>query len=332
MSSGSTRRLRGHAYKEAFLASLAHFIAAPSADWPTVRCWTKSSLNRMFRDVKDEVGEAKPPQSNLELLGWLEKLGLAWAIQAEGSLFYLLELGASARSEIAPQELMMAYEPKGVVCFLSAMVIHSLTSQIPSHHHVAVLTNPRPAGAGRAVRSEGNGGEAGAPPTAAGTDGGQRVGSKSSPLGKVVFSYLGIHYHLTRRAARLAPGVQIRGNGPRCRVRITTYEQTLLDTLYKPYHCGGPPVVFEAWKEGAASGRLDEEKLVSYMKRMDYPATARRLAVMLRLMDYAPGRELANYLDRVQQGIDRTAQYSRISLLPGLDYSNLDEEWLVNAP
>ena len=118
MSPGSAKLQREYAYKEAFLASLSHYISVPTSDWPTVRCWTKSSLDRMYKKVKDNLAEEKPPQSNVELLSWMEKLGLAWAIQAEGSLFYLLEMGASPQSEIAPQDLMMAYEPKGVVCSL----------------------------------------------------------------------------------------------------------------------------------------------------------------------------------------------------------------------
>ena len=30
----------------------------------------------------------------MELLNWLQKLALAWAIEADGALFYLLEMGA----------------------------------------------------------------------------------------------------------------------------------------------------------------------------------------------------------------------------------------------
>ena len=68
------------------------------------------------------------------------------------------------------------------------------------------------------------------------------------------------------------------------------------------------------------------------MTRMDYPATTRRLGAMLRLMDYAPGKGLARYLDQVKQTFDRAAPHSHISLLPGFDYSDLDKEWLVKLP
>ena len=49
----------------------------------------------------------------------------------------------------------MAYEPKGVVCFFSALAFHSLTSQVPGHHHMAVLTDSPPAAAARPARSGG---------------------------------------------------------------------------------------------------------------------------------------------------------------------------------
>ncbi len=137
---------------------------------------------------------------------------------------------------------------------------------------------------------------------------------------------------MTRRTSRLVPGVQTRSEGPRARLRITTYEQSLLDTLHKPQNCGGPAVVLEAWHEATTSGRLDEERLVDYLVRMDYPSTSRRVGAMLRLMDYDAGARLENYLGQARQVVNNKAPYSQISLLPGFDYSNLDEEWLVRLP
>jgi hypothetical protein len=105
-----------------------------------------------------------------------------------------------------------------------------------------------------------------------------------------------------------------------------------LDTLHKPFYCGGPEVVFEAWQEGAASRRIDEDRLVTYLRAMNYPATTRRLAVMLQLAGGVPGAGLRRYLDDCQGAIDRQGPYSRISLLPGIEYQNLNEPWLVNTP
>ncbi len=68
-------------------------------------------------------------------------------------------------------------------------------------------------------------------------------------LGTLLFIYQGTTYYTTKRSSRLAPGVQLRDFGPRTQLRITTCEQTLLDALEKPIHCGGAEVVFEAWRE-----------------------------------------------------------------------------------
>src|SRR5262249_40394526 len=131
---------------------------------------------------------------------------------------------------------------------------------------------------------------------------------------------------------RLVPGVQTREHGPRTRVRLTTLEQTLLDTLYKPFHCGGPEVVFEAWQKAVDERRVDEEWLVEDLRGMDYPATARRLGVMLEMVGGTPGDELRRFLEACQGAIDRQSPYARISLLPGVNYQNLNEPWLVNTP
>ena len=153
MSSGSAKLQSDYGSKEAFLASLSRYISVPTTDWPTVRCWTKTSLDRMFRKIKDDLGAEKPPQSNVELLNWLQKLALAWAIEADGALFYLLEMGPVPNPRSRLKNLMMAYEPKGVVCFFSALAFHSLTSQVPGHHHMAVLTDSPPAAAARPAHS-----------------------------------------------------------------------------------------------------------------------------------------------------------------------------------
>jgi predicted transcriptional regulator of viral defense system len=124
----------------------------------------------------------------------------------------------------------------------------------------------------------------------------------------------------------------MRAYGPRAQIRITTLEQTLLDSLYKPFHCGGPEVVFEAWQEGVASGRIDEERLVKYLRSMNYPATTRRVAVMLELAGGNPSAELRQFLQASQKAIDRQSPHACISLLPGVDYQNLNESWLVSTP
>jgi hypothetical protein len=323
---------RDHAYKEAFLASLCRSVGSPSPEWPTVRCWTKASLDRLFKGVKVELAKRKRPQSNLELLNWMHNLGLAWTIEAEGATFYLLEMGASPRSEIDPLELMMAYEPSGVICYFSALAYHSLTSQVPSHHHVAVLIASSKIGESDQPGHDDPGEALRQVPIAKKVNNDTKTRSTANPFGRVLFSYADIPYHLTRRSKRLVPGVQSRSYGPRGRFRITSYEQTLLDTLHRPQNCGGPSVVLEAWQNASDSGRLDEERLLTYLTEMQYSSSTRRLGAMLQLMNYTPGGELESYLERAKGKLNRQTPHSQISLLPGFDYSNLNNEWLVNSP
>ena len=316
---------REQAYREAFLARLNQRLATPTSEWPTVRCWTEPALDRIFRQVRDELAAEKVESglSHSSLLEWLCRLRLASPLPVENQSVYLLEIGASAAAEVDPLELLMAGKPSGVVSYFSAVAFHSLTTQLVEHHHVAELRPPSPAP------------ESGIPEDHVAERPERLPASKSRKprgLGTLLFRFQGIPFYSTSRSARLVPGVQTRGYGPRAQVRITTLEQTLLDTLYKPFHCGGPEVVFEAWQEGVASRRMDEERLVAYLRAMNYPATARRLGVMLQLVGGAPGAELRRFFETCQEAINRQSPHARISLLPGVDYQNLNEPWLVNTP
>lgn len=325
MKNKQTKLEKEHSYREAFLTHLNQKLATPTAEWPTVRCWTESALNKLFRRVRDELA-AKGVNSGMtqsSLLEWLCRLRLASSIPVERETVYLLEIGASGESEIFPLELLMAGKPSGIICYFSALAYHGLTTQIVEHHHVAEL-QPQVPGAER-EHSETEATEQPERPTSSKT-------RAPRGLGAFLFSFQGVSFYSTRRSSRLVPGIQMRGYGPRAQVRITTLEQTLLDSLYKPFHCGGPAVVFEAWQEGVASRRIDDERLLRYLRGMNYPATARRLAVMLELAGGTPSAELRYFLQSSQKAIDRQSPRACISLLPGVDYKNLNDSWLVNTP
>jgi hypothetical protein len=312
-------------YRETFLARLSRRLATPTSEWPTVRCWIEPALDRIFKQVRDELA-AEGMETGLthrSLREWVCRLGLASPVPVAGESIYLLEIGASAEAEVDPLELLMASKPSGVVCYFSAVAFHSLTTQLAEHHHVAELRPPGPGPQSESAKGEGS------ERSEAATTAGSRT---PRGFGTLLFRYQGVSFYSTRRSARLVPGVQTRGHGPRTRVRITTLEQTLLDALYKPFHCGGPEVVFEAWQEGVASRRVDEERLVEYLRAMNYPATARRLGVMLGLVGGTPGAELRRFLEACQGAIDRQSPHARISLLPGVAYQNLNEPWLVHTP
>jgi predicted transcriptional regulator of viral defense system len=255
-------------------------------------------------------------------LDWACQIGLCRKIETDGRDFLLLEFGSNSRFEIDPFELLMAERPAGVICYFSALAFHSLTTQVVGQHHIAELV---PSGTFSDKR--------------AGDDSG--VASESAPqepsiaanrLGKLLFRYHGTSYYVTRRSSRLLPGIQVRSHGPRTQIRITTFEQTLLDALYKPLSCGGPAVVLAAWQEAASLRKLDEERLGSYLTSMNYPATARRLGAVFDLIGYSPGSELTRVLDEFRMRIDPNGPFARISLLPGIPYQRLNDRWLVTTP
>lgn len=310
-------------YRETFLSRLNQKLASPTPEWPTVRCWTEPALTRLIKLVRDELAEegVEISLSHRSLLEWICDLRLAAPLPTEGESIYLLEMGASTSAQVDPLELLMAGKPSGVVCYFSAVAFHALTTQVVEHHHVAVLCPKGPS-----PESERPEVDVRVRPSAS------AVSRKPRGLGEHLFRFQGVPFYSTRRSVRLIPGIQTRGYGPRSQLRISTLEQTLLDSLYKPFHCGGPEVVFEAWQEALSSRRIDEGRFVTYLRSMNYPATARRLGAMLELAGATPGAELRQFLKACQVTLDRESPHARISLLPGIDYHSLNETWLVYTP
>jgi hypothetical protein len=325
MTNNQTKLQKEQKYREEFLAHLNQKLATPTAEWPTVRCWTEPALDKIFKQVRDELAkeDLKSSLSHASLLDWLCKLRLASSLPIEGESAYLLEMGASAETDVPPMELLMASKPSGTICYFSAVAFHELTTQIVEHHHIAELQTPnnKPSSERTAVDAPEK--PKSAAPSTTRTPRG---------LGELLFRFQGVPYYSTRRSSRLVPGIQMRNYGPRTQVRITTLEQTLLDTLYKPFHCGGPEVAFEAWQQAVTSHRVNEDRILKYLMAMNYPATARRVAVMLELVGSTPGNELQQYLQTTQDAIDRQSPHAHISLLPGIEYQKLNPTWLVNTP
>lgn len=316
---------RDSEYRELFLAKLNRRLTTPTAAWPTLRYWVGPTLNSLFALIREELTTEGIPsrQSHLSLLKWLQQLGLACPLPIEGDVAYLLEMGASETAETDPIELLMAKKPAGVISYFSAVVFHGLTTQPAGHHHIAELRPHRePVAQGDTPQR----------PLDSSVKKTAPRGPQRHPFGKPLFHLHGIPFYSTVRSQRLVPGIQTRAYGPRAQICITTFEQTLLDTLYKPFHCGGPEVVFEAWQDSAAARRIDEERLLDYLQKMQYPATTRRVGVMLELTGIRPGASLQRYLQDSQQAIDRAGAHARISLLPGVNYQQLNQTWLVNTP
>jgi predicted transcriptional regulator of viral defense system len=231
-------------------------------------------------------------------------LGLAAAAGGAGA--ELWQLGLGPRPPPSPWELLQAARPNGVICYFSAISHHELSTQLPSHHHIAVL-RPEPR---RSV-----------PPEAAATERIPRLGTR-------LFDYEGVAYYCTTRSAWMVAGSQRVYLSAAAIARVTTLEQTLLDTLHRPWHCGGPAVVFEAWQRGRE--RLAEERLRRLLEAIQYPLLTRRTGCMLEQCGHAiadPG--LAALLDRART---EAATAPATALLPAVPGRRVNTTWQLELP
>jgi predicted transcriptional regulator of viral defense system len=310
---------------EIFLQVLADNIAEPTASQPTVRCWTLSSLSRMIQKIKKSKLTSTFPNTP-EILKYLRKIGWAYPIDVEvppttpsrSKEFYLLDIGAAHGAKIDPLELLQAYKPDGVICYFSALTYYSLTTQFATQHHIAALYKKTSAQKTNYNMSL--------------TDKSDKsvTSSRKYALGKNLFTYQGVPFYLTKRSTSRLIGVQTRMLGPRTNIRITTLEQTLLDTLHKPIYCGGPPVVFEAWEEGIT--RLDEDLLNDYLQKIDSSLILRRVGAMIEMLNFRPGRDIESTLERGLKNASQYSESSAISLLPGFEFPALNTKWKVMTP
>jgi predicted transcriptional regulator of viral defense system len=223
---------------------------------------------------------------------------------------YSLELGGLP--SISPIELLQATQPSyqnTVICYFTALEHHELTTQETPHHHVAALKAP----------SKQRQPETAMKPTAA-----ENSVSKSS-LGTLLFRYQENPYYVTYRDPALMPGIQTVRLSPSCLVRMTTIEQTLLDTLHRPWNCGGPSVVFEAWDRGLPL--LEDARLAHCLKAIGRNDFTRRAGYMLEQFDHVTADNdlivlLSDAKAKVSSGAEPT-----IPLLPDVPSKALDETW-----
>jgi len=308
------------AFFERFLAQLSERLSAPSPDLPSIRCIGRTTLKRILVQIRDQL--AIPGYRQLparELIEHLKGSGLLEPIrvmeagtQEVSERFYAVGLGVSAAS-VDPLELLMALEPRGVVCYFSALRFHGLTTQVPSHHHIAVLTDwgSRSTSAATGVLSASS-------------------ARPFNPLGTERFTYQETPYYTTARDRVLVPGVQTRYLGERSLVRVTTLEQTLLDTLHRPLSSGGPAVVNEAWDTALDS--LDESRLVKYLEQVDDPALERRIGFLLEARGYGPAGRLAARLTEIAGRVADGSLRDAIPLFQGYPGTCTDPAWRVEFP
>jgi len=307
-------------FLEHLLAEFGSVFARPSKRLPTVRCVSRTVLSRLLTTIRDDVGASgfrslAPKQMIASLMhaGLLHQLPVDFGANAGPRTgLYLVGLETST-ANVDPVELLVGWEPQGVLCYFTALQLHALTTQVPSHHHIARFTTR--ASAKTPGDREGLSIKEGT---------GQR---QFDPLGTLQFRYEGVSYYTTVRESRLMPGTVWRDFSDKTRCRVTTLEQTLLDALHRPLACGGPPVVLEAWARGVSN--LSQVRLHDYLVAVGDDRVSRRAGYLLEANDFRSQEPLLGLLAEVKS---RSSGADAISLLPGIPYVHVDTTWHVTTP
>jgi len=298
------------------MAKLTERLKEPSAELPNVRWLSEYHLRCLLLAVA-ESADAPSTLSGRKLLRTLVDSKLArqlppgdFSDDSKSPAIYSLEIGGTP--SISPIELLQATQPsyqKTVICYFTALEHHELTTQETPHHHVATLkkTTKRPQ-----------------PETLTGQTPAEKSVGESS-LGTRLFRYQDVPYYVTQRDLALMPGIQTVRISPSCQVRMTTLEQTLLDALHKPWSCGGPAVVFEAWERGLPL--LEDARFAHCLMSIGRTDFTRRAGYMLEQFDHSTADNdllalLSDAKDKVRSGAVPT-----IPLLPDVPSKTLNETW-----
>ena len=307
-----------------FLRALAERVAAANESNLTARCWKPSTLSSEIKVVikanqqtlKATFPSARVVIEHLKRMGWIHPVTVQPPKDAAALEFLLLDMEAGKGDPIYPLELLQAYLPDGVVSYFSAINYHELTTQFISHHHVARLNPVKP--------------KKSLEPGTVMEPGTKTEAAERNPLGTEIFSFEDVGYYSNRRDASLVPGVQTRVIAPRCWLKITTLEQTLLDGLMQPVRCGGEAVVLEAWETGLK--QMDADRMAEHLGKIQREDLDRRVGAMLEMLgkDFSSSA-LGNRLN-VVKGRLMTQDLPEIPLLTGLEFAASNQVWKVQTP
>ena len=308
------------------LAEFSKSFGSPSSKHRNVRCVSKAALVKELLELRNRLAHTSvKSKSGQALLESLVDSGLVHPIDLfdpdhgrSADKFFSIGLNGST-SELDPIELLQAMVPEGSICYFTAVHFHELSTQMPSHHHIARMTDTSPRTRELPIDAPPR-----RPPSRA-------PSQKRDRLGQRQFLYREIPYYITARLRRRVPGIQQRYYTNQTIFSVTTYEQTLLDTLERPLSCGGSSVVFEAWDN--ASSYLDQDRLLHYLKAIrDHRLTRRVGYMLLEHLQRQPEVKLANYLHRMRRQTSNAESVSIISLLPGHEYAHTNSNWRLQVP
>ncbi|SHJ63816.1 Transcriptional regulator, AbiEi antitoxin, Type IV TA system [Malonomonas rubra DSM 5091] len=308
-----------------FLKEFSDRLVAPSQGIPSTRCLSRNTLASIFSAIKKEKQLPSTFPSGLKILELLTSMGLATEIPTEkkessapSKEFYLIGLSASHDKTTDPFEMLQAHKPDGVICYFSAISYYEMSTQFPSHHHIATLTkSPKPSNPQSPHQVIDSKHEDTQP-------------EASKKIGTLSFSYQGVPFYTTKRNSNTIPGIKTRILNPRTTIKITSKEQTLLDTLSYPIHCGGAEVVFEAWENYIDS--IDEEALLDLLNSIKSASLNRRLGALLDFIGYQPKAELNRFLENTKKEAETSADQITIPLLKGHAFQRINPSWNIFIP
>ena len=326
VSQATKKSISQNEFFNSILAEFSKTFGSASSEHPNVRCLSKPALVSEFVQLRNRLAHPGFKEiSGKAILDNLVQSGLVHAIplidpNTDQPIEKLFSIGLNEASlELDPVELLQAIVPSGAVCYFTAIQFHDLSTQIPAHHHIAQIVDTPPKNANSSTD------------TPSRRISSKRPTRKVDPLGQRQFLYQDIPYYVTTRSRRRMPGIQDRYFTNKTVISITTYEQTLIDTLHHPLSCGGPSVVFEAW-ENAVSG-LDQDRLLNYLQEIDDEQLNRRVGYLLtEHLEHELETQLDNYLQRTKRTTISDQMVTPVSLLPGYQYSHTSLEWRLEVP
>ena len=197
------------------------------------------------------------------------------------------------------------------MCYWSAIGVHGLSTQVVAHHHVGIL---------KAI--------AGAKRTAHYDYG--AVDRNSPPIGDFAFRIDSVPYYTTSRDPKYVRDLQVRFLEGKVRYKVTSLEQTIVDTLHRPMSCGGPAVVFEAWE--TARPLLQSDVLLDILSVTQDDRLCRRIGYMMDRFDLPLSTAVRGLLTNARNRSAHSPIGSIDSLLTGIPYSTVDSKWQLLVP
>ncbi len=294
---------------EMIVSCLMGYLETPSPELPSTQVFTDRHLRSLLIKSRKNSDCRKSLTGKL-LVEHLIKSGLAEKLSTSsenGNYKYpFYYVGTGDTKAIDNLEIIQAFKHQGIICYFSAISYHQLTTQMIPHHHIATLIKVQK----KAKIIPDNSSE-----------------KKIHKLGTYLFDYEAIPYYWTQRDQKLIPGIQSVYLSDKAIVNVTTLEQTLLDTLHRPWHCGGPAVVFEVWEKGLE--RINESRLGEYLNSINNPLYNRRVGCMLDLNQHkVTDLNLTGILQKAKESANKPVD----NLLPIVPSGDIEKKWNLELP